>query len=322
MRIKYRGKEWNDAMKLDRMLAIITYLLNHDKVKAQELADRFEVSVRTIYRDIDTISQAGIPIVAYQGAEGGISIIEGYKLDKSILTSDEVFKIVTGLKGLHSISEDVKIKLLIEKLTNIANKSDYMPTGNEIVIDLSPWNKNDQLSLRLQEIKNAIRERKIIEFIYYSNEKLTERKVEPHVIVFKQTNWYLYAFCLLRQDFRLFKLRRMNGLKITDDSFVARDYSMDNVNWDEELDRYSTIVVLFDRSMKYSVHDIFGVDNYEIAEDGRLKVTFHMGISGWLHGFLLGFGDKIEVLEPIELREMIKNIAKRVCKIYKDKEQI
>lgn len=120
-------------MKLDRMLAIITYLLGHEKVKAQELADRFEVSVRTIYRDIDAISQAGIPIVAYQGAAGGIGIVEGYKLDKSVLTGDEVFKIVAGLKGLQSISEDVKIKLLIEKLTNLADKADYMPTGNEPV---------------------------------------------------------------------------------------------------------------------------------------------------------------------------------------------
>ncbi|HEX9060345.1 MAG TPA: HTH domain-containing protein, partial [Clostridia bacterium] len=101
-------------MKLERMLSIITYLLNHDKVKSQELADKFEVSVRTIYRDIDAISQAGIPIIAYQGADGGIGIMEGYKLDKSILTGDEVLKIVAGLKGLQSINEDIKIKLLID----------------------------------------------------------------------------------------------------------------------------------------------------------------------------------------------------------------
>lgn len=305
-------------MKLDRMLSIVTHLLNHEKVKAQELAYKFEVSVRTIYRDIDAISQAGIPIVAYQGADGGIGIVEGYKLDKSVLTSDEVFNIVAGLKGLHSISEDVKIKLLIEKLSDIANKSDYMPTGNEIMIDLSSWNKNDRLALRIQEIKKAIRERRIIEFIYYTNEKLTDRKVEPCVIVFKETNWYLYAYCLLRKDFRLFKLRRMSGLKITDASFEARKFSIDSVKWDGEFDsnRHSPIVVLFDKSMEYSVDDIFGVDNYEIVEDGRLKVTFHMGISGWLYGFLLGFGDKIEVLEPVELRDRIKSIAESVCKVY------
>ncbi|MCX7922535.1 MAG: YafY family transcriptional regulator [Clostridia bacterium] len=305
-------------MKLERMLSIITYLLNHDKVKAKDLADKFEVSVRTIYRDIDAISQAGIPIAAYQGADGGIGIVEGYKLDKSLLTTDEVSNIVTALKGLHSINEDDKIKLLIEKLTNIANRSDYIPTGNEIMIDLSSWNKNDQLGLRIHEIKKAIRERKIIEFEYFSNEKVTERKVEPCIMVFKEASWYLYAYCLLREDFRLFKLRRMSGLKITGTSFKAREFSVDSVNWDEDIDKdlHSTIVVLFDKSMEYSVNDIFGIANYETIEDGRLKVTFHMTVGGWLYGFLLGFGDKIEVLEPIELRDKIKSIAESIRKVY------
>ncbi len=305
-------------MKLERMLSIIIYLLNHEKVKAEELADKFEVSVRTIYRDIEAISQAGIPIRTFQGADGGIGIMEGYKLDKNILTSDEVSKIITGLKGLYSISDDVKIKLLIEKLTNIAGKSDYIPTGNEIMIDLSSWNKNDQLGLRIREIKKAIRERKIIQFIYYSNGKLTERRVEPCVIIFKEANWYLYAYCLLRKDFRLFKLSRMSGLKITDIAFEGREFSIDSVNLDGDFDndKHLPIVVMFDKSMVYVVNDIFGINNYEIAPDGRLKVTFHMGISGWLYGFLLGFGDKVEVLEPVELREKIKSMAESICKVY------
>jgi predicted DNA-binding transcriptional regulator YafY len=305
-------------MKLERMLSIITYLVNHQKVKAQELADKFEVSVRTIYRDIDAISQSGIPITTFQGVNGGIGIVEGYKLDKNVLTSEEILNIVTGLKGLNSISEDIKIKLLIEKLTGLANKSDYISTGNEIMIDLSPWNKNDQLGLRIQELKKAVRNRKIIEFTYYSNEKLTKRKAEPYVIVFKDTNWYLYAYCLLRRDFRLFMLRRMSGLKITDTSFDTRRFALDKVDWDEKNngDKQANIVALFDKSMEYSVNDIFGMDNYEIAEDGRLRVTFLMNISTWLYGFLLGYGDKIEVLEPAELRDKIKNIARSIYEVY------
>ena len=316
------GREF--SVKLERMLAIITYLLNHEKVKAQELADRFEVSVRTIYRDIDAISQAGIPVTAYPGVNGGIGIVDGYKLDKSVLTSDEILKIVAGLKGLQSISEDVKIKLLIDKLTGIAGKSGCIPAGNEIMIDLSPWNKDDQLGFRIQELKKAVRERKIIEFVYYSNEKLTERKAEPCIIVFKETNWYLYAFCLLRQEFRMFKLRRMSSLKITDESFSAREFSMNSVNLDLEFDRdrFSAIVALFDKSMEYSVNDIFGVDNYEIAEDGRLKVNFQMEMSEWLYGFLLEFGGKVEVLEPPELREKISDLAKSVCKLYMGNKEI
>lgn len=306
-------------MKLERMLSIVIYLLNHEKVTAQELAEKFEVSVRTIYRDIDAISQAGIPITTFQGSNGGIGIVEGYKLDKNVLTSEEILNIVTGLKGLNSINEDIKIKFLIEKLTGLANKSDYIATGNEIMIDLSPWNKNDQLSFRILELRKAIRDRKIIEFTYYSNEKLTHRKVEPYVIVFKDTNWYLYAYCLMRRDFRLFKLRRMSGLKITNTTFDTRGFSLDKVDWDEKYDekKQAKIVVLFDKSLQYSVNDILGIDKYEIVKDGKLKVTFQMPVNTWLYGFLLGFGDKIEVLEPVEIRDKIKNIAKSIYEVYK-----
>jgi predicted DNA-binding transcriptional regulator YafY len=305
-------------MKLERMLSIITYLLNHEKVKAQELADKFEVSVRTIYRDIDAISQTGIPIVTYQGADGGVGIIEGYKLDKNVLSNDEISKIVTALKGLQSISEDAKIKLLIEKFSNIASKSDYIPTGNEIIIDLSSWNKNDQLCIKIQEIKKAIQERRVIEFIFYTNEKLTERKVEPYTIVFKNTNWYLYAYCLLRNDFRLFKIRRMSDIGLTDNSFNVREYSINDIQWNGEsdTDRHTEVVALFDKSMKYSIDDIFGVENYIVLEDGRIRVTFHMAVGEWLYGFLLGFGDKMEVLEPLELRNKVRSMAESIVNMY------
>lgn len=303
------------------MLAIVTYLLNREKVKAQELADKCEVSVRTIYRDIEAISQAGIPVTAYQGVNGGVGIVDGYKLDKSVLTNEEILKILAGLKGLQSIGEDLKTKLLIDKLTGIAGKSGCIPAGNEIMIDLSSWNKNDQLGLRIKEIKKGIQDRKIIEFDYYSNEQLTKRRVEPCIIVFKDTNWYLYAFCLLRNEFRLFKIRRMSGLKITDDRFEASDFSLERINWDGELggESHPDIVALFDKSMEYAVNDIFGTGNYEITGDGRLKVNFRMETGGWLYSFLLGFGDKVEVMEPTELRNKIKEIAESVCKMYKEK---
>lgn len=303
-------------MKLERMLSIIIYLLQHNKVKAQELADRFEVSVRTIYRDIEALSQAGIPISTCQGADGGISIMEGYKLDRNLLTGDEVNRIIAGLKGLYSISGDVKIRLLIDKLNSVANASDYVAAGNEIMIDLSPWNRNDQLGSRIQEIKKAIQERKVIEFSYFSNGELTRRQVEPCVIVFKEANWYLYAYCLLRQDFRLFRLRRMNELKVTDKRFEPRPFSIDRVNWDADGGQHTPIVALFDKSMAYALNDIFGLNSYETTPDGRLKVTFHMRIDGWLYGFLLGFGDKVEVLEPAELRHRIKQMAESICRIY------
>jgi len=307
-------------MKLDRMLYIITYLLNHKKVKAQELAEKFEVSVRTIYRDVDAIAQAGIPIVTFQGMDGGIGIVEGFKLDKNLLTGEEISKIVNALKGIQSISEDTKVKLLIEKLSGITANTDMIPKGNEIMIDLSSWSKYDQLGKEIQLIKDAIRLHRMIRFLYYTNEKLTERRVEPYQIIFKESNWYLYAFCHLRNDFRLFKLRRMNNLDLMGDSFVPRPYSVTDMQWDEAYDRdaHLEIIVLFDPVMKYTIDDIFGVENYEYEEDGRLRASFSMPPGAWLYGFILGFGDKAEILEPIELREKIINMADSISRVYRN----
>ncbi|HEY9063055.1 MAG TPA: YafY family protein [Pseudobacteroides sp.] len=308
-------------MKLERMLAIIMYLSGKEKVKARELAEKMEVSVRTIYRDIEAISYAGIPITTFQGANGGLGIVEGFKLDKSVLSSEEILSILAGLRGLHSINRDQKTKFLIEKLSVVANKSEYMPAGNEIVIDLSSWNKNDRLYLRIDKLKKAIRQQNIIDFKYYTNGSLTTRKIEPCVILFKESNWYLYGFCLLRNDFRLFKLKRISDFKITDEKFTMREYSIEDLNLSGDFDmgRQSEIVLLFEKSMRYAVDDIFGVDNYEIMKDGRIKVKFNMGINDWLYGFLLSFDDKVEVLEPSCLRDRIKSIAQNVIKKYNNK---
>lgn len=305
-------------MKLERMLSIITYLLNHDNVKAKELADKFEVSVRTIYRDIETINLAGIPIITRQGLGGGIGIMPEYKLDKSVLTEDELSSIVVGLKGLYSISEDSKIKFLIEKLSNIARKGSYVDTGSEVMIDLSSWNKEDILSSMIEMLKSAIREKKIITFTYYSNDQLIQRRVEPYKVIYKEANWYLYAYCTLRKDFRLFKIRRMRELYQTEQTFKPKDISMDRIHWDIRSDdkELLTIELAFNPPLQDKLYDFFGTDNYEILEDKRIKVTFQMNLCPWLYGFLLSFGNQVEIIEPPELRDIIKKMAIDISKLY------
>jgi predicted DNA-binding transcriptional regulator YafY len=155
--------------------------------------------------------------------------------------------------------------------------------------------------------------------LYYTNETLTERQAEPYQVIYKESNWYLYAFCRLRNDFRLFKLRRMSGLDILDERFEPRPCSVEDLHWDESYDRSGRmeIVVLFDPVMKYSIDDIFGVENYEYADDGRLRVTLLMPAAEWLNGFLLGFGDKAEIVGPPELREKIGRMAEDIAKVYR-----
>ncbi|MEN6325499.1 MAG: YafY family protein [Syntrophomonas sp.] len=305
-------------MKIDRLLSIIIYLLNHQKVRAQVLADKFEVSLRTIYRDIEAIGQAGIPIVTYPGGGGGLAIMDGFKLDKSVLSREEMLSVITGLKGINSINPDVRTRLLIEKFSGLSAESNNMSSGPELVIDLSPWNKYDQLGTMIEEIKKAVRNRQIMEFLYITGQNITRRRVEPQVIVFKQSNWYLYAFCLLRQDFRLFKLKRIYELALCNEFFHRRDFSLDEINWDDEAQyaHLEPVVVAFDPQMKYAVRDIFGPDNIETLDDGRIKVSFPGQGNDWLYGFLLSFGYKVEVLSPDEVRNSIKLLTQKILAIY------
>ena len=305
-------------MKLERMLSIILYLMNHEKARAKDLAEKLEVSVRTIYRDIDSIAQAGVPVTTFQGAGGGIGIVEGYRLDTNVLTGGEVRSIVTALKGLHSIGGDEKLRLLIEKVSGIADAAKYAAAGDEIVIDLSPWNRNDRLGPLIMELKKAIRERRRVSFAYCSYEKRTERTVEPCVVAFKDSNWYLYAYCLLRGDFRLFKLRRMRDVKIGGETFTKREFSLDRIDWDGETGAAAPapVVVLFDRSMEYALTDMIGVNEHEVMPDGRLKATFFLPENIWLYSFLLGFADKAEVIEPKHLRKTMRSMAGRIMTIY------
>jgi len=300
------------------MLSIITYLMNHEKVRAKDLAEKLEVSVRTIYRDIDSIAQAGIPVTTFQGAGGGIGIVEGYRLDTNVLTGGEVQSIVTALKGLHSIGGDEKLRLLIDKVSGIADAAKYTAAGDEIVIDLSPWNRNDRTGPLIMELKKAIREQRRVTFTYRTYDERTERTVEPCVVAFKDSSWYLYAYCLLRDGFRLFKLRRMRDVKISGETFAKREFSLDKIDWDGETAKAKTVpvVVLFDRSMQYALPDIIGAGDYEVMPDGRLKVTFFLPENIWLYSFLLGFADKAEVLEPKHLRNTMRSMAGSIMAIY------
>ncbi|HCX63338.1 MAG TPA: DNA-binding transcriptional regulator, partial [Clostridiales bacterium] len=179
-------------MKIDRLLGIITILLQCDKTTAPELAKRFEVSRRTIYRDIDDICKAGIPIITVQGGDGGISISDGYKLDKSVLTVDELQSIITGLKSLGSVSDTTRIERLINKLS--PESEAVVSMKESILIDLSSHYKSS-LSEKITMLKTAISENKLVSFDYYSEKGQTNRTIEPYFLTFKWTAWYVFGYC-------------------------------------------------------------------------------------------------------------------------------
>ena len=196
-------------MKMERLIGILSILLRREKVTAPELAEQFEVSRRTIQRDIESLCRAGIPISTTQGAGGGISIMENYRVDRTVLTEPEMKAILTGLQSLDSVSGTRRYAQLIKKLS--AGTGGLIPGGAHMLIDLSSWYKTS-LPPKIELIQRAIEEHHTIRFTYFSPKEESIRTVEPYYLVFHWSAWYVWGWCLVREDFRLFKLNRMTEL--------------------------------------------------------------------------------------------------------------
>ena len=194
-------------MKIDRLIEILSILLQKESTTAPELAEHFEVSRRTINRDIEDLCKAGIPIQTTQGSGGGISIMDGYRMDRTILTSKDMQMIMAGLRSLDSISGSSYYGQLMEKIQT--GSSEMVSGKDSILIDLSSWYKNS-LAPKIASIQSAIENRHLLKFDYYAPSGDTKRTIEPYYVIFKWSNWYVYGWCRKRKDFRLFKLNRMD----------------------------------------------------------------------------------------------------------------
>ena len=297
-------------MKDNRLFRILYYILEKGKVTANELADKFEVSVRTIYRDIDSISSAGIPIYALQGKGGGIEIAEDFVLSKSLLSENEKQQIMSALQGLDNTTIQRENELLT-KLSALFK----MKNTSWIEVDFNNWQNNKMYEKTFNDIKSAILSKNIISFTYFSsNEKETDRSVKPVRLLFKSQDWYLYALCLLRNDFRYFKLSRIKNLEIHTEKF---DDSFENVILKKEMPHENTVYikVKFDRKVAFRVYDEI---NGEITEDndGNLYSEIEIPNDYNLYNYIFSFGDGAEVLEPKEIRMQIKEMINKMAEKY------
>lgn len=297
-------------MKDNRLFRILYYILENGKVTANELADKFEVSARTIYRDIDSISSAGIPIYALQGKGGGIEIAEDFILSKLLLSENEKQQIMSALQGLDNTTKQHENELLT-KLSALFK----MKNTNWIEVDFNNWQNNKMYERTFNGIKSAILSKNIVSFTYFSsNEEETNRIVKPVRLLFKSQDWYLYAFCLLRNDFRYFKLSRIKNLYIHTEKF---DDSFEDAILKKEMPHENTvhIKVKFDRKVAFRVYDEI---NGEIIEDdeGNLYAEIEIPNDYNLFNYIFSFGDGAEVLEPKEIRMQIKEMINKMAEKY------
>lgn len=301
-------------MKIDRLIGIITILLQQDKATAPELAERFEVSRRTINRDIENICKAGIPLVTIQGHGGGISIADGYKVDKSLLTKEELEAIFIGLKGIDSISKISHLRELSEKLSS---KTNHITMDETVIIDLASYWKLP-LTHKIDAIKTAIKDHRLISFHYFSEKGECDRVIEPYQLVFKWSSWYVWGYCLYRNAFRLFKLNRLCNLEIRSETFKIRDSSSQEIASDNYfLTGEIHLKALFEASEKYRLIEEYGVESYLTGDDGSLLFEWNFANYNNMREWIFSFGDKVEVLEPVNLKEDICQQAKNILKKYK-----
>ena len=302
-----------EDMKADRLIGILSILLQEEKATAPELAEKFEVSRRTINRDIEDLCRAGIPIRTAQGTGGGISIMDGYRIDRTILTSKDMQMILAGLRSLDSISGSRYYSQLMEKLQS--GSSTFISGRDSILIDLSSWYK-PSLAPKIEVIQSAIEKRNHLEFRYYAPSGESTRAIEPYYLVFKWSSWYVWGWCTTREDFRLFKLNRMDSVTETNRRFDHRSVPLPDLSNETIFPGGISVKALFTPDMKWRLVEEFGPNCFSEASDGRLLFTADHTDMNDLVSWLLTFGAKAEVLEPAELRDRIRHIAEALEKIY------
>ena len=305
-------------MKIDRLIGIISALTQRDSVTAAALAEQFEVSRRTINRDIDLLCRAGLPIVTRQGAKGGISIMENYKLGRTVLTKDELRDILAGLRSLDSVTGSKRYGQLMEKLS--AGSSDFMTGDQSVLIDLSSW-YGDSLKPKIETVRRAINAQTFLKFRYYSPKGESVREVEPYYLIFRWSSWYLWGWCRSREDFRLFKLNRMDKLDSTGERFEKRQIPQPDLSTERIFPGGVRVKALFQPEYKWRLMEEFGPDSFELQPDGRLLFQADYTDRESLLTWILTFGDKAELLEPREMRQEIRAIAEGLCCLYEKEEK-
>lgn len=293
-------------MQESRLFKIIYYLMENGKSTAPELAEKLEVSIRTIYRDIDIISSVGVPIYVTTGRNGGIQIDDSFVLDRLILSDKEKEDIITALKSV-SIVDDHNSDTL-SKLSAIFN------TKNEdwLEVDFSRWGNKAQDNTMFQKLKEAIISRKMLCIVYANTRgEVIERVICPLKMVYKAKNWYIKSFCMNKSDFRIFKLTRIIQARDMEKNFDPMEFPQEKK---EMKVNYENVILRFPQRMAYRIYDEFEVDEIHQDDNGDFIICAPMPIDEWLIGYLLSFGSKVCIIEPKYLKKIVYNEAKKICK--------
>ena len=299
-------------MKAQRLLAILTILLNRKKVSAAYLARHFEVSLRTIYRDVEALGEAGIPVFSTIGRNGGFELMEGFTIDAQVLETGEVQQILAGLQSLSAVYSGPAVATIIEKFSLILKEGVHNGIHcpkNHIFIELTPSGREKQT---IDKLEQCIKNEGVMRIGYSDiNGCTTERDCEPLALVFIWHSWYTYTFCRLRGDFRLFKVSRILASENINEKRLSPPVDLDSHPWtkDWESKPFEKIVFTAGKIARVKIEEFFDRDAIDIIDSDTLRVTTQFPVDEWVISFIMGLPGSIQVLEPASMREAIRDRA-------------
>jgi predicted DNA-binding transcriptional regulator YafY len=304
-------------MKSERLLSIMILLANRRQVSAPELAERYGVSVRTIYRDVAALSASGVPVVTETGRGGGISLIEDYKIDRTVVKPSELGHVVSGLQGLATVLPDPAIQESLEKFRNLVPRAPderalAVPKPLELHLELSPSRRE---SRSIATIRQAASLGRLVRLDYSDGSgRLTSRQVEPYALVFQWSSWFLYAWCRLRGAWRLFKLSRIRGVEQLGERFASRRPDLESRPWTKDWDSEPPVpaVLRFLPHARQAALEHFEPEQIEELADGSVLVRSRFPLNDWTTSWLAGFGGALEVLEPATIRNRLRAHAEAI----------
>lgn len=288
---------------------MVYLLLNKEFTTAGELAQHFEVSPRTIYRDVELLSSAGIPIYMTKGKGGGIALLPDFVLNKAVLTDTEKSDILSALHAVEAVSLE-PADTVVQKLSSLFGNTN----SDWVEVNFSQWSNAAEETNLFSALKSAIIGRQRVAFHYHGSESSLRRTVEPMKLCFKGQSWYLYAYCTLRKDYRFFKLRRIKELELLDERFErtapAKIFGDETVFQDD----FVTITLKLSKEMAYRVYDEFS--QYEVLADGSFCAKLSMPRGDWVYHYLATFGEYCEILEPEDIRREVREKLEKTLAQY------
>jgi predicted DNA-binding transcriptional regulator YafY len=301
---------------------MVVYLLNHNIVNASTLAEKFEVSTRTVQRDMDALNLAGIPIISIQGTNGGYGIMENFKLDKQFTSTEDYQYIITSLMGMSSAYKNKKLEATLEKLLSLSYPQ--FSSDSKVKLDYSVSREGSHIDEYLKIIEQAIQQNKILQFEYTNSDgNKTIRSIEPIGVIYKWYAWYMLGYCHIKTDYRLFKIARIRNMIKMEDPFLLKhesfEYLLTQMEKQDRIDNLN-VTILCQDELRVTMEEYFPNGTISLEEEGffTLHITVPNNEIGW-KGLLYTFGNKIKILEPEELKLEFIEVANEILINYIEK---